>query len=374
MKRKKIGIILITSIIAVAGISVGLTFWNASITFFGTISTGSVSCEVIEFIGTWVYEDNITGECIVSDKVLDNESLKLIAYSKTISGDDYDVLIIFDNLFPSVLFKSGITLKYTGTIPGKISNISLIYNSSDSWIEDLILSGDIYTTIHDSAGNNVSLGYLIHKDEKIEINFYINIPHNQNLKNLSGYFSSNFEILQWNEYIPPPGNNSPPSGTLLNISNFTIYQTSSDQNFILPENTIINPKEYIIIARDSNQADFESFWGVSLEPNICFINSENTFPSINGDETFELRDENNTIVDGPTGQPMVTYHTIERINTTADPTNPNSWNISADIYATPGQGAVGDGSAGLIINEYSDASGTGNWRFEFIELYYDVDL
>lgn len=374
MRGKKIGIIIIASIIAVAGISVGLSFWNDSITFFGTISTGSVSCEVIEYSGTWVYEDKITEECIVSDTILNNDSLKQIAYSKTISGEDYDVSIIFDNLFPSISFKSGITLKYTGTIPGKISNISLVYNSSDSWVEGLISSGDIYTTIQDSTGNNVTLGYLIHKDEKIKINFYINIPHNQSLKNLSGYFSSNFEILQWNEYIPPPGNNSPPSETPLNISNFSIYQTSSDQNFNLPENTLINPNNYVIVARDSNKADFESFWGVSLDPNLCFINGENSFPSINGDETFEIRDENNTIIDGPTGQSLVTYHTVERIKTTAISTNSNSWNISADIYATPGNGAVGDGTAGLIINEYSDASGTGNWRFEFIELFYDFDL
>jgi hypothetical protein len=45
--------------------------------------------------------------------------------------------------------------------------------------------------------------------------------------------------------------------------------------------------------------------------------------------------------------------------------------MNPDSYATPGFGAVGDGTAGLIINEYSDASGTGNWRYEFIELYLD---
>jgi len=373
MKKSKIYVLSISSIILIAGISVGLSFWNDSINIFGTISTGNVSFKVTECSGTWVYEDNITEECIVSNEILTNESLKLIAYSKAIKENDKNVLIYFDNLFPCIEFKSGITISYTGSIPGKINNISYVFNSSNEWIQDLILNGEVYTKIYNSNGENVSIGYLLHKNDKIYTDIIIHIPHNKNLTNLSGYFTAKIEVLQWNEFTPPSGNNSSPSETPLDISNFVIYQTSSDQNFILPENTTINPGDYLIIARDSKKENFESFWGVSLGSNICYINGENSFPSINGDETYEIRDKNNTIIDGPTGQPLVTYHTIEKINTTLDSTNPNSWNISSDNYATPGHGASGDGSAGLVINEYSDASGSGHWRYEFIEIYYDAN-
>jgi hypothetical protein len=71
---------------------------------------------------------------------------------------------------------------------------------------------------------------------------------------------------------------------------------------------------------------------------------------------------------------MIAYHTIQRLNTTYDPTQLNSWSVNSDSNATPGSGAIGDGTVGLIINEYSDASGTGNWRYEYIELYYDASL
>jgi hypothetical protein len=373
MKGNKIGIIFIAIIIAIAGFGVGISFWSNSINIFGTINTGNVSCEVTDCKGTWVYEDEITEECIVSNKILENESLKLIAYSKAIKGNDNDVSIYFNNLFPCIEFKSGITIKYTGSIPVKINNISYVFNSSNKWIEDLILTKDVYTKIYDTSGNNVTIGHLLHKNDKIFADFYIHIPHNKNLTNVSGFFSANFEIIQWNEYLPPSGNNSPPSETPLDISNFVIYQTSSEKIFNLPENTTIKPGDYVVIARDCKRANFESYWGVSLTSAVYYINSENEFPSINGDETFELRDKNNTIIDGPTGQPMVAYHTVERLNATFDSTNPNSWNISDDSYATPGTGANGDGTAGLIINEYSDVSGTGNWRYEFIELYYDSE-
>ena len=107
-------------------------------------------------------------------------------------------------------------------------------------------------------------------------------------------------------------------------------------------------------------------------PNVVFINGDNNFHSINGDETFELYDDNGIIVDGQTGQPMIAYHTIQRLHTTYDPTQLDTWSVNSDSFATPGSGAVGDGTAGLIINEYSDASGTGNWRYEYVELYYDA--
>ncbi len=373
MKRYKIGIIFIASIIAIASIGVGLSFWSDSISIFGTITTGNVSHNVINYSGTWVYEDLVTGDCIVSDVELENESLNLISYSKATPGNEnYDASIIFENLFPSILFQSNITIKYTGSIPGKIYNISYIYNSSNNWIDDLILSGDIYTTIKDSSGNNITIGQTLHKNDLIDACFLIHIPYDQGLMNFSGFFSAKIDILQWNEYKPPSGNVQPQNETPLDISNYVIDQMSSEKRYVISENITIKPKDYVIIARDSNQTGFEEFWGVSFSSNVIFIDSNNLFTSINGDETFILRNNTNITIDEAIGQPLITYHTIERINTTDDPTLPSSWNISTDNYATPGYSAVGSGTAGLIINEYSDVSGTGNWKYEFIELYYDL--
>ena len=165
-----------------------------------------------------------------------------------------------------------------------------------------------------------------------------------------------------------------PSYNCAHTINYVIYQTASDINYIIPDGTFVNPGGYIIIARDSNKESFEIFWGINLSSDVIFINGDNNFPSINGDETFELQDNNSNVLDGPTGLPMDSYNTVQRLHSTYDPTLPESWSISSDIYATPGSGAFGDETAGLIINEYSDASGTGNWRYEFIELYYDAPV
>jgi len=372
MKRYRLGIIFIASIIAITSIGYGLSFWTDSISIFGTISTGDVSLELTDFSGTWVYENISNGDCIVSDTELFNDSLILVAYSKATRGnDDYDALIIFENIFPSIIFKSDVSIKYTGSIPGTISNISFDFNSSNEWIKDLIESGEIYSTIQDSSNGNISLGHILHKDDEININFYIHIPYKKELMNVSGVLYVNFKVVQWNEYKPPSGNVPPQNETPLNISGFIIDQLSSEKRFIIPENTEINPQGYLIIARDSNKTNFENFWGVSFSSNITFVDSDNTFPSINGDETFILKNKTNVTIDGPTGLSLTTYHTVERINATFDSTLESSWNISTDNYATPSWGAKGDKTAGLVINEYSDVSGSGNWRYEFIEIYYD---
>lgn len=370
MKSIKIGTIFVGSIIALAGIGAGYAAWLDMITISGTVSLGSVSWEVTDYSGTWVYKDLITEECIESDVPLTDQDLLLVAHAEAVPGNgDCDVYVIFDNLFPCIWFKAGIVIKYTGTIPGKINDIVYSYMSDNNWIEPLIADGDIYATVRDTDGNAVELGYQLHENDEIKVELWIHIPQRQDLMNVSGSFTATFEVTQWNECITPIDDTNDLS---LDISNYVIYQTSSSRSYTIPQGTITNPGDYVIIARDSLKDDFEGYWNISLSSNTVFLNSNNKFPSINGDETYELRDNSDTIVDGPTGQLMISGHTVERIHTTDNPMLPDSWNINPDSYATPGCGANGNGMEGLIINEYSDASGSGNWKYEFVELYYDA--
>jgi len=374
MKKNKLGIIFMGLIIIAACLGVGYAVWSDSITIYGTINTGNVSWEIIDYSGTWVYKDMITDECVVSEVPLSNTDLLLVAYAEAKPGiEDNDIHIVFDNLFPFILFKTDIVIRYTGTIPGKISDIDYSYTSTNNWIEQLITSGDIYVTIRDIDGNDVELGYQLHKNDEIRVEHWINISQKQELMNLSGNFNARFEVIQWNGNSAPSGDDPPSNGTLLDISDYVIYQTSSSSSFTIPQGTILNPGDYLIIARDSNKVDFENFWGVLLPSNVIFLTSNNELPTINGDETYEVQDNYSIIVDGPTGQPMIPYHTVERINTTANSTLSDSWNTNSDSLATPGIGANGNGLAGLVINEYSDTTGTGNWKFEFIELFYDAN-
>jgi hypothetical protein len=373
MKNDKIGIIFLGLIIALAGLGGGYAAWSDTITIYGTISTGSVSWEVIDYSGTWAYKDLFTDECIISDIPLYSENLLLVAYAEATPGiEDCDVYVVFDNLFPCIWFKADFVIRYTGTIPGKISGFDYSFTSVNNWIEELITSGDIYVITSDINGNDIELGYQLHENDEIRVEYWIHILQQHDLMNVTGSFRASFEVTQWNEYKSPSGSVPPSGGTPRDISDFVIYQTSSSGSYTIPQGTILNPGDYVIIARDSNKIDFENYWGILLPSNVIFLTGNNELPSINGDETYEIRDNNDIIVDGPTGQPMVVYNTVERIYTTSDPTLSDSWNINSDTLATPGSGANGNGLAGLVINEYSDTTGTGNWKYEFIELFYDA--
>jgi hypothetical protein len=49
----------------------------------------------------------------------------------------------------------------------------------------------------------------------------------------------------------------------------------------------------------------------------------------------------------------------------------SSWSHVASTSGTPGTGGLGTCGKGVFINEFSDALGTGNYVYEFIELYND---
>ncbi len=162
------------------------------------------------------------------------------------------------------------------------------------------------------------------------------------------------------------------STNALDLSGYQVLQFGSEKTFSLPPNTIVNGGDYVVIARNANKASFEVFWGVTLGANVVFINSADTFPSINGAETYTLRDATATVIEGPTAVAMIAGQTVQRLNAGEPATSAASWSSQADSGATPGSGAVGSGSSGLVISEYADASGVGNFIYEFVELYYDA--
>ena len=161
-------------------------------------------------------------------------------------------------------------------------------------------------------------------------------------------------------------------GVPLDIGNYVLRQYDSTRSYTIPLGTVVSPQSYVIVARNCDKAGFEDYWNVTLEPEVVFLSSGNIIPSINGDETYELLDSNGTTIDGRTGQPAPSGRAIQRISVTDDATLPSSWRVEPESSATPGSGVYGAGTGGLVINEYCDASGAGNFIYEFIELYYDA--
>ena len=194
MKNIKIGTIFIGLIIVLSGVGIVYAAWFNTLNIYGTVNTGRVSWEVFDYHGTWVYKNLVTDECIESDNPINNQDMLLVSYAEAVPGEkDFDVKVIFDNLFPCIWFKTGVSIKYTGSIPGKISNINYIYNSENNWIDALLSSGDFYTNIRDSNNNIVELGHQLHFNDEIIIEFWLHIPQQQDLMNLSGDFSATFE-------------------------------------------------------------------------------------------------------------------------------------------------------------------------------------
>lgn len=157
--------------------------------------------------------------------------------------------------------------------------------------------------------------------------------------------------------------------TDININGYTVKQFDAAHTYTLPD-TVIHEGEFIIIARDCSQGDFETFWNVILGSNVIFINSGNTVPMINGDESFALYDSTGNLLDST----AVAMPAGENKSITRDSTNVNIWSILSSAQASPGS-TDGDGhNAGLIITEFADSTGTGNYIYEYVELYNDPNI
>jgi subtilisin-like proprotein convertase family protein len=164
----------------------------------------------------------------------------------------------------------------------------------------------------------------------------------------------------------------PAAPASLDISGYVLRQYDSTQAFTLPGGTEVDAGGYVLVARNAERAAFETFWGVTLGSNVVFLNSGGGFPQINGAETYRLEDDAAQLVDGTTAVALSANQTVQRVDVTLAATDAAAWSSSANSGATPGGGATGPGTAGLVVSEYADASGSGNFIYEFVELYYDA--
>jgi len=125
------------------------------------------------------------------------------------------------------------------------------------------------------------------------------------------------------------------------------------------------------IGRSATQAAFEGFWG-TLPAGTVYINSAGGMPVINGSETYDLYDASSTLVDGRTiAMGSSGGSTIQRKDPCLAANLSSSWTVSTSTSGTPGSGAGTGCAKGVVINEFADATGSGSYVYEFIELHYD---
>ncbi len=158
----------------------------------------------------------------------------------------------------------------------------------------------------------------------------------------------------------------------LDISGWTIEQANSTSVYTIPSGTVLQPGGYLVLGRFADQAAFESFWGVTLGTNVVYVTNASEAPAvpmINGDETFTVKNAGGAVIDGPT--PLFDLGNVshQRNDPEAAP-----WTLDTDT-STPGYGVEAQDAvfSGLVISEASDGPGSGNYIYEFVELYYDAD-
>jgi len=173
--------------------------------------------------------------------------------------------------------------------------------------------------------------------------------------------------------VPPP-----PGEDTIDISAWIIQQQSSTRSFQIPPGTVLAKGDYFVLGRNSTKSQFEANWGVTLGENVIYAASSDTqsteVPTINGGETYELRDPFGVTQDGPT----IAVDSSLRQNLQRTPGTPagqtSSWNVqtSPNTAANPGSGiSASAANNGIYISEFSDRTGAGNYVYEFVELYYD---
>ncbi len=161
-------------------------------------------------------------------------------------------------------------------------------------------------------------------------------------------------------------------GGTSNLDGWCLIQENSYNEYTF-HNVEIPPGGYLIVARNCTQSEFEEFWGVDLGEDVVFISTGGELPVINGDEVFTLKNASGETVDGPTIS-MESGVSMQRISPQSPANSYSSWNIVSANAATPGYGGALTNSHKVVINEVSDALGSGNYIYEFVELFYDVDV
>ena len=158
----------------------------------------------------------------------------------------------------------------------------------------------------------------------------------------------------------------------VDVSGWRVVQVNSAREYEFPQGTILEPGMTIVVGRDASQVVFEAWWEVTLGEDVLYFDAGDTFPAINGGETFTLRDADDIAVDGPT--PTMTLDAnFQRNDAAADSAMAASWDQSPNPNgdATPGTGSITPAAeAVIVLTELSDTTGGGAFPYEFVELRF----
>jgi hypothetical protein len=163
--------------------------------------------------------------------------------------------------------------------------------------------------------------------------------------------------------------------TTIDVSGWRIEQANSARTFTIPSGTVLHEGDYLVVGRSATRTQFEAFWGRTLGANVVYLDGGDQWPNVNGSETYLLKDADGTAVDGPTVAMTSGGGDDFQRRPGLAASDAGSWvtaSASPVSNATPGSGqAAAPSPVGVYVSEFSDANGSGNFVYEFVELHFD---
>ena len=160
------------------------------------------------------------------------------------------------------------------------------------------------------------------------------------------------------------------SGGTVDLGGWVVRDQESNHFSVIPGGTRVPRGGLLLMARDATRDQFQAEWNVVLGGDVVFLNSQagNTgVPVVNGDETWVLADDDGVVVDGPTirGESGNCYVRLRA----EDAGRESAWDVLIDSDASPGRTQLSAQDRGVFISTWSDASGTGRYIYEYIEIF-----
>jgi hypothetical protein len=177
--------------------------------------------------------------------------------------------------------------------------------------------------------------------------------------------------LQVQEFLLTLGRQENKDAAKVDLSNFIVEQTGSLIDVTMPAGTLVPHGGYAVIARNATRAQFEAFYGKTLGTNVSFFTGNNTFPIIDGSETFALFDLQGVFIDGRSlAEPAAGQRTLSRVNCGTSAPLATSWTsaVTTTAGATPGSGPLSTGLNRICVTEVADST---NSNFEYIEIFVE---
>lgn len=241
MRRSKIGMLFVVSILAMAGIGISYAGLFDQIIVNGYVRAATVDLEVWDYSGTYVWKvwgpNHPEDEIVIStDPDYDpcaedypNCQCEEVAFAEGrpwVEGEDdpkqdgtgYDAVIEFSKLFPCIDFHADINFHYTGTIPAKITEVDIIWDGDQDitidgvtmdWLTYLELlydqTGGVYGLHYELVPNTADSFPQLHYCDHIKLNVFIHLPQNNIFQGLTGEGYVHIHVLQWNDEcdVPP---------------------------------------------------------------------------------------------------------------------------------------------------------------------------